>query len=588
MADETITYEIVVDDSGATEAAENVSKSLGKVEDSADKAKKATMSFSDGLNKLVPGLGSAVSGFGAMTKSALAFIATPIGAVIGALGVAIFALTKYFQGSEEGQNRLNKIMLVGSTIMEKVMDVVEDVGEAIYNAFTNPKQAMIDLIDFIKNNLINRFNALGVIMEGIVNLDFKKVANGVLQLGSGIVDVIGKAEKLIENVTATYNVAIAQASRLAELHERLTKSERQLLVDQATTAAQVAKLREESLSQEGEQKEKTVKRIIELENQISAKGLERLKMLLEQAKLERDTNGATEEALLKVAQAQAAVINAETERLNATRRFQKELEAIKNEEAEADKKRREESADEYRRIEDMMEKDAKERADREAKAKEKRDKEAADKEKKVEEIKGAAIQGVIAKTLGTRVDAQKLYTTLFKKGALSETIANTKAAATGAYKALAGIPIIGPILGLAAALAAIAFGTEQATGIQAIQFSRGGLLRGRRHSEGGIPFTVGGQGGFEAEGGEAIINRKSTAMFRSQLSAINAAGGGVRFETGGVIPFATTSIQNQINQEQIFTRMIDVMQATSQKVLVLEEFESVRDSRDETVNRATI
>ena len=75
-------------------------------------------------------------------------------------------------------------------------------------------------------------------------------------------------------------------------------------------------------------------------------------------------------------------------------------------------------------------------------------------------------------------------------------------------------------------------------------FHAGGMLRGPRHSQGGIPFTVGGRPGFEAEGGEAIINRKSTAMFTPLLSAINQAGGGVAFESGGMIPkkFATGGV----------------------------------------------
>lgn len=55
----------------------------------------------------------------------------------------------------------------------------------------------------------------------------------------------------------------------------------------------------------------------------------------------------------------------------------------------------------------------------------------------------------------------------------------------------------------------------------------GGLLVGPSHAEGGIPI--------EAEGGEAIINKRSTAKYRGLLSAINADGGGVRFAAGGIV-----------------------------------------------------
>lgn len=51
--------------------------------------------------------------------------------------------------------------------------------------------------------------------------------------------------------------------------------------------------------------------------------------------------------------------------------------------------------------------------------------------------------------------------------------------------------------------------------------SKGMLLNGPSHALGGIPI--------EAEGGEAIINKRSTALFKPLLSAINVAGGGVPF-----------------------------------------------------------
>ena len=56
--------------------------------------------------------------------------------------------------------------------------------------------------------------------------------------------------------------------------------------------------------------------------------------------------------------------------------------------------------------------------------------------------------------------------------------------------------------------------------------AKGMLLQGPSHSGGGVNVN--------AEGGEAIINRRSTSMFKPLLSAINAAGGGVRFASGGI------------------------------------------------------
>tara|TARA_R100001530_G_scaffold945_1_gene1647 strand:+ start:7 stop:3159 length:3153 start_codon:yes stop_codon:yes gene_type:complete len=64
-------------------------------------------------------------------------------------------------------------------------------------------------------------------------------------------------------------------------------------------------------------------------------------------------------------------------------------------------------------------------------------------------------------------------------------------------------------------------------------FADGGMVYGNSHSQGGEMFALGGRV-VELEGGEAVINKRSTSMFRSQLSAMNSAGGGVRFADGGV------------------------------------------------------
>tara|TARA_R100001594_G_scaffold64983_2_gene99268 strand:- start:5291 stop:7393 length:2103 start_codon:yes stop_codon:yes gene_type:complete len=62
----------------------------------------------------------------------------------------------------------------------------------------------------------------------------------------------------------------------------------------------------------------------------------------------------------------------------------------------------------------------------------------------------------------------------------------------------------------------------------------GGMVSGPSHARGGVKFNVGGQV-HELEGGEAVINKKSTAMFKDILSKINQAGGGKRFAGGGMV-----------------------------------------------------
>lgn len=288
--------------------------------------------YASALDGIVPGLGGFVNGIQGATTASKAFIATPLGAVIGALGLALGTLISYFKGSEEGQRRLNVITQTASAIFEKFMDVVEAVGEAIFNAFTNPKQALTDLVDFIKDNLINRFKAFAVIIEGIKNLDFKQVANGALQLGSGVENVIGKVQNLGKAVGDAINKGVEQGKGLAALQEEIRKRENQYLVDSANIETQVFKLREKAITQEGDLRKKTLEQAIALEKSLENQSIQIAEKKLELAKLELETKGNDQEAIKAVAQAEANLAQVRGQAAQATLRFQKEIEALRDKE----------------------------------------------------------------------------------------------------------------------------------------------------------------------------------------------------------------------------------------------------------------
>ena len=85
--------------------------------------------------------------------------------------------------------------------------------------------------------------------------------------------------------------------------------------------------------------------------------------------------------------------------------------------------------------------------------------------------------------------------------------------------------------------AAIGRAGLQAATVLAQKFERGGLINGESHERGGVKGYIGNRA-IELEGGEAVINKRSTEMFKPLLSRINEAGGGKRFAAGGLIPYA--------------------------------------------------
>ena len=107
--------------------------------------------------------------------------------------------------------------------------------------------------------------------------------------------------------------------------------------------------------------------------------------------------------------------------------------------------------------------------------------------------------------------------------------------------AQAKLPFPSNIIAMAATVAQVASVVSNIKGLMggSDKFEQGGLtnggmFKGASHANGGVKFAVGGRV-HEAEGGEAIINKRSTAMFKPMLSAMNQAGGGVKFANGGFL-----------------------------------------------------
>ena len=177
-----------------------------------------------------------------------------------------------------------------------------------------------------------------------------------------------------------------------------------------------------------------------------------------------------------------------------------------------------------------------------------------------------------------------------KKIALLEVIIDT-AAAVMKIKAEAAVLLAGIFTAPMAAVAlaqipfVLASGAIQAGVIASQKFANGGMVHGKSHAQGGEKFAVGGRV-VELEGGEAVINKRSTAMFSSQLSAMNAAGGGVKFADGGLLNQPSFSQQqfNAIGQNQ----MMGAMGGSSKVVVVEADITDSQNSVSVIQSEATI
>lgn len=445
-----------------------------------------------GLDSLTGGAASAAQGIMGMVKSSLAFIATPIGAVIGALGVAIAAVTSYFKSSEEAENKLTKITAVFSAVIEQLMNFLEELGEIIVGVFENPQQALKDLGTFLQDQLVNRFvgllelipnlgKAVGLLFRGEFAKAGELAANSVLKVTTGVENVVGKVRNFVTEIKAAVDEGIKNGSLLADIQAKIDKEERALIVARAKTALEVGKLRERALKEEGDVKRATIQEAILLEKQLSDAEVAHAALKKQQAEVELKNNGDDKEAKLKVAEATAAIITAEAARYDATLRFNKQIEALDNEEAArkakilADQTKAEDEkrkSDAEKRQQEIDEHNA--MMDQKAIDDFNREQENIKKQEELNNYITKAQLGALELVTKEKSVSRIAGTALLKKDALKEIAISTQAGAIAAYKALAGIPIIGPVLGGIAAAAVIAYGGVQAAKTSGVSFATGG------------------------------------------------------------------------------------------------------------------
>ena len=157
------------------------------------------------------------------------------------------------------------------------------------------------------------------------------------------------------------------------------------------------------------------------------------------------------------------------------------------------------------------------------------------------ENKKLAVAGVIVEQ-GAAIGKVITATQIANAGALAtpQSIATSGAAAVPVItknNISAGISIATINAGAAKSIAEISKANTEAAGgggggsekKMATSYAQGGLLTGKRHGAGGIATPLG-----ELEGGEYVVNRRSTASFLPMLESINSMGQGGVLGSGNV------------------------------------------------------
>jgi len=539
------TIELNVDSKKATKGLKDLEKGIDGVNKEVKETSKSTQSMDTTLDQVTGGavtkfnkfkgaIGSVTTGFKSLR---VAIIATGIGALL----IAVTALGQAFTRSEEGQNKFAKILGVIGSVTGNLLDLLADLGENIISVFENPKQAITDFANLIKDNIVTRF-------EGLINL-IPNLGRAVEQLFKGnfkeagkiAADSVGKVVLGVDSVTDSVDNAINSvkefgkeisddanaAAKIADQRANAEKKARDLIVERAEAERKIAELREKAVNKDKFTAQERIKFLEEagrVSDELAAKEVQVAKLRLEAKQTENALTKSNKDDLNEAAQLEANVIQLETQRLNLQKRLSTELLTSRREEAAAQKaivdeenKRNEEATTKEEKrlndIETIQEAYRQKQKDREAETElekinleEERKLAELDRLGATEEQKQSIIDFYNGKRLDNKIALDKAEieidkntakakqenlakvgnalssfseiagkeTAAGKALAIASTLIQTYQSAQSSYASLAGIPVVGPALGVAAAGAAVFAGLKQIQNIKKTKVPKGG------------------------------------------------------------------------------------------------------------------
>ena len=341
-----------VDSKKATKGVNDLEKSIDGVNKEVKETSKSTSAMSGTLDKATGGAVSKFSAFkgalGSVTTGFKSLRVAIIATGIGALLIAVTALGQAFTRSEEGQNKFAKILGVIGSVTGNLLDLLADLGEKIIGVFENPKQAIIDFKDLIKENITNRFEAiidtlgfLGSAFKKVFSGDFKGALKDAKKAGSSYVDsltgVKNTLDKTAESVKNFSKEIVADANAAAKIADQRAASEiaaRNLIVKRAQAEQDIARLREKAVQKDKFSAEERIKFLEEagkISEDLAEKETKVAKLRLQAKLTENSLTKSNKDDLNEAAQLEASVIQLETQRLNLQKRLSTELLTARNE-----------------------------------------------------------------------------------------------------------------------------------------------------------------------------------------------------------------------------------------------------------------
>jgi hypothetical protein len=295
---------------------EKLDKNNKFIKDNADAYTKQKIGIGDyegALRRVFPALGSVIDGLkdvkdgliakqtvmkasivptmglsGALKVLKYAFFSIGIGLIVGALG----SLITFLMSTQAGIDAVTSVTRPLQAVLSSLLGVVQNVGGALFEAFSKPKVLLNDLVNFMKGQLINRFKAFAVILEGIKDFDTKKISDGLFQLTLGVENVSDKVANFGKEAGKFLGDAVAKGKEMDRLQKEIEKSNLRYSKNQIAVKDELDKqlLISKDTSKSFAEREKAAKRIIEINKQNGAEEAKIIQMEIDRLSIEQSLN----------------------------------------------------------------------------------------------------------------------------------------------------------------------------------------------------------------------------------------------------------------------------------------------------------
>ena len=280
---------------------------------------------------------------------------------IGAFVVLVGSLIAYFKSTKDGAEKLERAMAGFGAVVSVITDRLSTFGKVIVSAFENPQQAIADLWEAIKTNIVNRveglfdvFGALGDTIKAAFSLDWEGVKAGaadfsesMIQTATGVDDLTGKMAKGFKALGDEIEKDVDAAMKLKGLTQQLKDEEREFSKVRAQTRQDIQKARLDALdeSKTAEERLAAVQKANDLELKTTEDVLEMQRRKIEVQKATMALSENMAEDLDELASLEVELIDLQTASFQTQKRLATEMETLANEIAAKDKERAKEKQD---------------------------------------------------------------------------------------------------------------------------------------------------------------------------------------------------------------------------------------------------